>query len=124
MRTPAAKRCSKLRDQREATIRSLFLSAVKEKKHLDEVRKEWQERVLSAPPLRISDHEYLRGVYSGLKDFVMQVHTRFSYLHPITGVRTDSSELCNLGLASQIDTNTGAFAWLDQNGKVTESIYF
>lgn len=100
------------------------MMAVKEKQHLDEVRKRYQERVLSAPPLRDLDHEYLRGVYSGLHNFVMQVHTRFSYLHPETGVRTDSSELCDLGLASQLDTTTGAFAWLDQNGKVTESVYF
>lgn len=65
-----------------------------------------------------------RAELSGVWDAMFTVHWShlwFCYAHPITGIVTPSTELCNAGLASHIVTDTGHHYYRNDDGTFSDA---
>jgi len=110
-----------MEQSRNGMVVNMFRRAIKEhwshRKMLD-YRTEWIYR--GKLPAWI--HQRLMGAWDAVQSNMRRDGVlTFCYKHPITGVITPSTILCNQGLASQIETGTGEHYYRNDDGTYTDA---
>jgi len=85
-----------------------------------EYRREWIPRINGTTD-KFPDWVEMR--LQGVSDTLFDLHFRqltFCYAHPQTGVVTPADQLCHDGLASQLDTATGAHYYKNDDGTFSD----